>query len=269
MKKCTLENCKEISRKNEGECLSVEYINSNTKMLWKCKNNHKWEAIYNDIKCGHWCPFCYGNVKKSIDDCHKLAVLRGGWFLSDKYINSQTRYKWKCGDCYNIWEAKYNKIQQGQWCPKCRYIKSGNANKYNIDNCNKIATSRKGRFLSNKYINAHTKYKWECEFKHTWEALYYTVEQGSWCPYCICQHSKPELEIYELIKTIHPDALNGKKGLLKNKKFELDIYIPSLNKAIEFDGTFWHSEKNPYYNPKRDLKKNRIMSRSRYSTFKN
>jgi very-short-patch-repair endonuclease len=28
--------------------------------------------------------------------------------------------------------------------------------------------------------------------------------------------------------------------MLRNKRFELDIYIPSLRKAIEYDGEYWH-----------------------------
>lgn len=29
------------------------------KTLWKCKNDHQWEARYNDIKSGHGCPDCW------------------------------------------------------------------------------------------------------------------------------------------------------------------------------------------------------------------
>jgi len=53
--------------------------------------------------------------------------------------------------------------------------------------------------------------------------------------------SKPEKEIIEFIKSIY----NGK--IITNTRsiifpFELDIYIPEYNFAIEFDGIFWHSD---------------------------
>ena len=42
--KKTLEDAKKVAEKNKGECLSTVYINSSTKMLWRCKNNHTWNA---------------------------------------------------------------------------------------------------------------------------------------------------------------------------------------------------------------------------------
>lgn len=50
---------------------------------------------------------------------------------------------------------------------------------------------------------------------------------------------KEEL-VYNFIRGLIPEAIRGKRGLLKTKSFQLDVYIPSLKKAIEFDGTFWH-----------------------------
>lgn len=47
-----------------GECQSKIYINSSTKLKWKCKNGHEWEATPNTIKNGHWCQKCYFNSQK-------------------------------------------------------------------------------------------------------------------------------------------------------------------------------------------------------------
>jgi len=63
------------------------------------------------------------------------------------------------------------------------------------------------------------------------------------CPYC-CGHgkSKPELEILEWVQQYHPDAQSTRK-IIRPK--ELDIYIPSLNLAIEYCGLYWHNENSP------------------------
>ena len=53
-----LQNCKDIAKSNDGECLSIEYIGIQVKMSWKCKNKHKWNAAFNHIKNGVWCPYC-------------------------------------------------------------------------------------------------------------------------------------------------------------------------------------------------------------------
>ena len=42
-----------------GKCLSTEYINSKTKLLWRCRDGHEWEAMpLNVIHKNSWCPTC-------------------------------------------------------------------------------------------------------------------------------------------------------------------------------------------------------------------
>ena len=61
-----------------------------------------------------------------------------------------------------------------------------------------------------------------------------------------------EQTIFFYIKQIFPDAINrGKYSFVENENIELDIYIPSLHFAIEYDGAHWHknkSEKDNYKN---------------------
>ena len=54
------------------------------------------------------------------------------------------------------------------------------------------------------------------------------------------RQSSAELEIMEFIKSLGFDCYADRK-ILKGK--ELDIYIPSRNIAIEYDGNMWHTEK--------------------------
>ncbi len=55
-------------------------------------------------------------------------------------------------------------------------------------------------------------------------------------------YSYAEKEILDYIKLLVPNEniISRDRSLLKNR--ELDIYIPSLKIAIEYDGLFWHSE---------------------------
>lgn len=71
----------------------------------------------------------------------------------------------------------------------------------------------------------------------------------------ICGHMKnsnggssyPERELFAIIKAIYPNArkIRDMKVKIKNKPhihgFDIDIYIPELNRGIEFDGTYIHS----------------------------
>lgn len=70
----------------------------------------------------------------------------------------------------------------------------------------------------------------------------------------ICSHiktegssSKPELLLFQTIKDICPTAyklIDRKVKIIDKpyiKGFDIDIFIPELNKGIEFDGTYYHS----------------------------
>jgi predicted nucleic acid-binding Zn ribbon protein len=54
--------------------------------------------------------------------------------------------------------------------------------------------------------------------------------------------SKLEIEIYEFISEYCNDAVHSNRTLIGPK--EVDIYIPSKNIAVEFNGLYWHSESN-------------------------
>jgi hypothetical protein len=118
-------------------------------------------------------------VKKVfIEDCQKLAELKGGKCLSTQYVHSHFKYTWQCFEGH-IWDAGYTNIQQGQWCPECK----GNKKK-SIEVCYKIAESKGGKCLSTEYINSKNKIKWQCQKGHIWDAKYFSIQQGSWCPEC-------------------------------------------------------------------------------------
>ena len=70
----------------------------------------------------------------------------------------------------------------------------------------------------------------------------------------ICAHmgkpgttSLPELELFDIVKEVYQSAkkLRDRKANISNKShikgFDIDIFIPELNKGIEFDGRWHHS----------------------------
>jgi hypothetical protein len=57
--KLSLNDAIKIAESREGKCLSKEYINGETPMLWECNKNHQWTAQFRSIKNRHsWCPHC-------------------------------------------------------------------------------------------------------------------------------------------------------------------------------------------------------------------
>ncbi|MDI8827235.1 hypothetical protein MJL55_23650, partial [Salmonella enterica subsp. enterica serovar Anatum] len=83
------------------------------------------------------------------------------------------------------------------------------------------------------------------------------------CPSCACIVSKAEQELRELVKQLvpHLEVQNNVRGLIgefsvrfkgdKERKIiknaELDIYIPELRLAIEYNGMYWHDVRTKGY----------------------
>ncbi|RIA78969.1 hypothetical protein C1645_841925 [Glomus cerebriforme] len=178
-KKLTLDIAHEIAKKHDGECLSTEYINSITPMLWKCHQGHIWSTPFNNIKnIGLWCHQCAGNAR--LEDAKKLALSRNGYCNSKVYINSTSLLEWEC-KYGHTWTAPYSQIKNKKsWCPTCYHYSS----RKTIDEMHQHARSRKGDCLSDKYYNIYTKLKWICKNSHIWEACPEDVLRGTWCPVC-------------------------------------------------------------------------------------
>lgn len=67
------------------------------------------------------------------------------------------------------------------------------------------------------------------------------------CPICAygMHMSKGQDELTEWLRSVlgHDAVQSNKSGLLDGRK-ELDIYIPSMKTAIEYNGLYWHNEDN-------------------------
>lgn len=114
-----LTSCKEFARSKGGDCLSSEYKNTSTKMIWRCKFGHEWKSIpINVMYKNKWCPICAGNAHLKNEDAQNLAKSKGGKCLTIGPIKSALKLKWKCQFGHE-WNATYNNIQQGSWCPYC------------------------------------------------------------------------------------------------------------------------------------------------------
>jgi len=68
------------------------------------------------------------------------------------------------------------------------------------------------------------------------------LEDTPVCFSCHPKESKGQLQIYEFVKSLVPDAILSDRTVLSPK--ELDIWVPSANLGIEYNGLYWHSESN-------------------------
>jgi hypothetical protein len=53
-----IEAMREIAKERGGHCLSTQYQNLQTKLLWECHRGHQWHAVPGSVRQGTWCPQC-------------------------------------------------------------------------------------------------------------------------------------------------------------------------------------------------------------------
>ena len=82
------------------------------------------------------------------------------------------------------------------------------------------------------------------DFKFTKQYFHLAKFKTTMCPTCyprtVSKQSQGENELFAFIQTMCPDAVQSYRETYHSK--ELDIYIPSKNIGIEFNGLYWHSE---------------------------
>ena len=222
----SIDEMHKIAEKRDGKCLSNIYINSKTKLNWKCKNNHEWQATSSSIINGTWCFKCSRNMP-NINEMYKLAEKKNGKCLSASYLNSKSKLLWKC-NMNHVWKATPNRIKFGTWCPIC--------NNGTIEEMHEIAEKRGGKCLSDKYIGAHSKLIWKCKNGHEWQAKPNGIKSGTWCPICNESHGENKIKNYLISKNII---------FMRQKKFNdckfirclpFDFYLSEYNILIEYDG---------------------------------
>ncbi len=199
----TIEDLQEFATYKGGKCLSNEFWDIETKYKWMCSKGHTWEAGFNIIKQGGWCPRCDKEAKtkeERLEELKAIAIERGGKLLADRYININEKLLWECGKGHQ-WYTKAVSVKLAKsWCPICI-----GRNK-NIKDMQEQAAKRGGKCLSDKYINKRTKLEWQCGKGHVWKAEPCSITvNNTWCPICgresCSEKQRDDIEIYRKIAT--------------------------------------------------------------------
>ncbi|MDR2436607.1 MAG: hypothetical protein LBD17_00830 [Endomicrobium sp.] len=104
-----------------------------------------------------------------------------------------------------------------------------------------------------------------CKKMFTWNEFIYThtrTHQAPYCHNCEGHFSKEEKYVVEYIKSIYSgQIIENNRDILFGR--ELDIYLPDLKIAIEYNGMFWHGfhkySRAPLAEVKKDIEVKRKM----------
>jgi hypothetical protein len=225
---------------------------SQVKAWWICKEGHEWKAAISSRSYGTGCPYCSGQ-KVSQDNClaTKNPDLAKEWHPTkngdltpyDITPGSGVKAWWMC-DKGHEWEATINSRSGGRDCPYC------SGQKVSQENC--LATNypdlaREWHPTKNGTITPYDvtvkspqKIWWMCEKGHEWKARVYNRTRGTGCPYCVVHGTSfPEQAMLYYLRQIFRTAENR----YRIEDVEVDVFIPEINLAVEYDGGFYHNEK--------------------------
>lgn len=125
--------------------------------------------------------------KTMIKELKNIASKRDGKCIGKRYTNAKTPIKWRCKQGH-VWLARPNDVKRGKWCRKCATKKTADKLKLSIEDMQVLARKRRGKCLSEVYVNSISKLQWQCDKGHKWWATPGNVGQGKWC--LVCSGSK-------------------------------------------------------------------------------
>jgi len=243
----------------KNKLLTPEIISqySRNKVWWKCPDcGYEWEEkIKNQVKKLVWCPHC----KKGIKDLVSVAPeLVRDWHKTknndrpEHVSYASNKYAWWiCSKCGCEWKAKIsNRTILKRGCPCCAgslVVTGINDLKTKFPHIAKEWHPTKNGDLSPEQVTSGSNKKvwWQCPLGHEYQATigHRTTTNGTGCPICFSgrQTSFAEQAVFFYVKQLYPDAISRYKTNFLGK-FELDVYIPSIKYAIEYDGEAWHKE---------------------------
>ena len=116
----------DLAHKNGGKCISTEYINNKTELMFKCsKIEHPTFIIQPyPLTKGRWCPLCLKDDIESfkdysIIDMKEFAKTKRGLCISEKYSGYSQKLIWRCFKGHEWEDTPWQIIRNKKWCDEC------------------------------------------------------------------------------------------------------------------------------------------------------
>lgn len=252
---------------------------SSKKVWWICNKGHEWEAFINNrTKRNDGCPYCSGRYATEETCLQTISPeLAKEWHPAkngeltprDITINSNKKVWWLCSrnqkhEWQSVIGTRIRSESDSRGCPFCAGKKA--SEEYNLAKANPILClewnyKKNAPFTPENVTPSSNKIVWwKCsKCNHEWQSAVNNrngkrINRG--CPNCNFgfQTSFPEQAIIYYLNGIFPEILNSYVLPFANRRTTVDIFIPSLQLAIEYDGEYAHKDKM-----ERDLRKTSLL----------
>ena len=157
---------------------------------------------------------------------------------------------WKCVQCNTSFEQSVSSFLRKKHCPTCDEKSRESVWRIYPELVEDEWDYEKNEIDPKDFLVSSSKLVWwKPRYGHSFQA---TVAERMRSPQGT---SFEEQAIYYYVKQLFKDAINrGKYAFDDSGEIEIDIYIPCLHFAIEYDGAFWHKNKID-----RDYHKNSVL----------
>lgn len=228
---------------------------------WKCDKgkDHSFQSAVFRLTEGRGCNICASKVINKYNSLESRYPEVAKYFDSEKNgitpdkisCGSSTKYFWFDDLGHSYIKSPKSRVK-GSACPYCT-----SSNTKLLSGFNDLATLfpdvakdwdyTKNKTTPDKVLSKTKKQAWWlCSKGHSWSCqIGNRTGSRSGCPYCASNGtSKPEKEMIAFIKNVIPDEeiIVRDRQLLLSIHREIDVYIPSLQVAVEFNGLYWHSK---------------------------
>lgn len=225
---------------------NTSYTNAHTKTTLICRAHGEFSQFPVSIRKGQLgCKECKLDAKKS-EILDKFEQVWGDrWDYSRlEYRGSATKVRIRCREH----DVEFLQTVEGHrsglvGCTRC----SGRKLDYEdfIRRSKDVWGDTKWDYSNLTYLTEDKKVVLNCPRHGEYSQLVHDHLSGHYaCRPCIpAGTSNFEASFLEFINSLGVDYTQQVRGVLRNKKMELDLVIPNRSLAVELNGVYWHSEK--------------------------
>lgn len=248
----------------ESKCQNIEAFDGEIpikggKVALICKKHGKYAARVKSVLKGKWkCKLCsmeeaISKHKLPFDEVERRILERfKGQITLEKetFRDTMSPMTMKCNVCGNSFERSPNCAifaPLKHACPHCGALKVKEKRTKTLEDfinkAEKVHGKGKYDFSETKYVRSSEKVRIKCnECGRIFEIEANSFLNGHGCPYHNCNSSLMEKEIADYINSLGVKVETNDRKLLGG--MEIDIYLPTEKIAFEFNGIFWHDERN-------------------------
>ena len=252
--------------KNNSDMPYTVSSTSIKKIFWICEKRHSFDRSINQFTTNQKCPICsdkkllsgFNDLQTRYPEIAKDWSKKNQKAASEYLCGSGESVFWECHICHNEWKAPiWNRTRSNTGCLNCQRKKIGLAIR--------SAKLKKSGSLAEKYPdlleewdfekNNYSPYEvspygdtvvtWKCKrCGKNWDtSIGNRTRAKSGCPYCNSKGTSfPEQVILYYVEKYFPDAIGRYSGFKQDGITEIDIWIPSINTGIEYDGSYFHKD---------------------------